>query len=96
MNWDVGCQPKFDGGLGFKRPHYMNEDFLMKMWNLICKPEELWCKVLISKYGRNNDFMVSCNSQPFDSPLLKALVGVQNNFQRNGFWQLGDGRHTNF
>lgn len=97
VNWDVCCQPKCDGGLGFKRPHRMNEAFLMKMiWNLIKNPDELWCRVLISKYGRNNDFMVSCNSQPYDSPLWKALVGVWNDFQRHIFWKIGDGRLTNF
>jgi hypothetical protein len=38
VNWNVCCQPKPNGGLGFKRPHHMNEAFLMKMlWNLIKK-----------------------------------------------------------
>jgi len=97
VNWDVCCRPKCDGGLGFKRPHRMNEAFLMKMlWNLINNPDELWCRVLINKYGRNNDLMVSCNSQPYDSSLWKALVGVWNDFQRYIFWKIGDGRHISF
>ncbi|GAU31578.1 hypothetical protein TSUD_54010 [Trifolium subterraneum] len=90
-------QPKSNGGLGFKRPHHMNEAFLMKMmWNLIKKPDELWCRVLLSKYSRNNDLMVSCRSQPYDSPLWKALAGVWNDFHRHVFWKIGDGRQTNF
>lgn len=36
VSWDICCHSKFDGGMGFKRPHHMNEVFLMKMmWNLI-------------------------------------------------------------
>ncbi|GAU10752.1 hypothetical protein TSUD_425200, partial [Trifolium subterraneum] len=56
VSWNVCCLPKKDGGLGIKSPHQMNEAFLMKMlWNLINRPDDLWCKVLYSKYGRNND-----------------------------------------
>jgi hypothetical protein len=50
----------------------------------------------MSKYGRDNDLMVSCSSQPYDSPLWKALEGVWNDFQRHVFWKIGDGRRTNF
>jgi hypothetical protein len=53
ISWDVCCLPKVDGGLGFRQTHKMNEAFLMKiLWNLIKNPEDLWCRVLRSKYGR--------------------------------------------
>jgi len=65
------------------------------MWNLINKSDELWCKVLISKYDRSNDLMISCSSQPYDSPLWKALAGIWNDFQCHVFWQIGNGRRTN-
>jgi len=65
------------------------------MWNLINKPDELWCKVLISKYGRSNDLMISGSSQPYNSPLWKALAGIWNDFQRHVFSQIGNGRQTN-
>jgi len=75
----------------------MNKAFLMEMmWNLINNSDELWCRVLISKYGRNNDLRVSSNSQPYDSPLWKALVGVWNDFQHHVVWKIGDGRNANF
>jgi ribonuclease HI len=91
------CQQKIHGGLGIKKPHIMNEAFLMKiLWNLIHKPDDLWCKVLLSKYGRNNDVSSSCSSQPYDSPLWKALSKVWHNFQRHVVRQIGDGRNTNF
>jgi hypothetical protein len=97
IGWDMCCQQKIHGGLGIKKPRIMNEAFLMKIhWNLIHKPYDLWCKVLLSKYGRNNDVSSSCSSQPYDSPLWKALSKVWHNFQRHVVRQIGDGRNTKF
>jgi len=97
VGWDVCCLPKFDGGLGIKKPHHMNEAFLMKiLWNLITNPNDLWCKVLYSKYGRNNDLRVSIKSQPYDSSLWKSLTSIWDQFQQQVVWQLGDGNNINF
>ncbi|MCI03053.1 putative ribonuclease H protein, partial [Trifolium medium] len=75
----------------------MNEAFLMKMlWNLTTKLDDLWCRVLYSKYGRNNDLRDSVSSQPYDSPLWKALAGMWGKFQSHVVKQIGDGNHTNF
>jgi hypothetical protein len=97
VGWDVCCLPKNEGGLGIKKPHHMNDVFLMKMlWNLINNPDDLWCKVLYGKYGRNNDLRVTIKSQPYDSPLWKALTGIWDQFQQNLVWQLRDGSNINF
>jgi len=65
----------------------MNDVFLMKMlWNLINKPDDLWCKVLYSKYERNKDLRVVIDSKSYDSPLWKALKGVWEQFQQNIVW----------
>ena len=75
----------------------MNEAFLMNnLWNLIKNPEDLWCKVLRSKYGRINDLIASISAQPYDSPLWKALVNIWNDFQGHVVWNIRDGRNTNF
>jgi len=80
------------GGLSFKRPHHMNQAFLMKMiWNLINQPYKLWCRVLYSKYDRNNNLNNSITSQPYDSPLWKAIVGIWDDFKRHVIRQIGDG-----
>ncbi|GAU24368.1 hypothetical protein TSUD_390770 [Trifolium subterraneum] len=77
ISWDVCCLPKIDGGLGLRKTHNMNEAFLMKiLWNLINNPNNLWCRVLHSKYGRNKDLIASISMQPYDSPLWKALAGA--------------------
>lgn len=52
----------------------MDDVFLVKMvWNIIKNPYDLWCKMFLTKYGKHNDLMVSCNSPPHDSPLWKSL-----------------------
>lgn len=39
--------------MGFKHQQKMNETFLMKMfWDLTTSAHDLWCKVLHSKYGK--------------------------------------------
>jgi hypothetical protein len=97
ISWKVCCLPKEDGGLGIRSPHQMNEAFLMKMlWNMINKPDDLWCKVLYNKYGRNNDLRFSISAQPYDSPLWKALVGIWDQFRSHMVWQVGDAQQINF
>jgi hypothetical protein len=97
VGWDVCCLPKNEGRLGINRPQHMNDVFLMKMlWNLINNPDDLWSRVLYSKYGRNNDLRITMNSQPYDSPLWKALSGIWENFRQNIVWQLGDEININF
>jgi hypothetical protein len=77
ISWEVCCLPKDDGGLGMRSPHQMNEAFLMKIfWNMIKNPNDLWCKVLYSKYGRDKDLRVAISAQPYDSPLWRALAGI--------------------
>ncbi|CAJ2658994.1 unnamed protein product [Trifolium pratense] len=49
-----------------------------------------------NKYGRNKDLRVTISSQPYDSPLWKALTGIWEKFQQNIVWQLGDGNNINF
>ncbi|CAJ2669285.1 unnamed protein product [Trifolium pratense] len=59
-------------------------------------PNDLWCKILYSKYGRNTDLRVSMNMQPYDSPLWKALAGIGDQFRCHTVWQVGNGQQINF
>ncbi|GAU12898.1 hypothetical protein TSUD_73850 [Trifolium subterraneum] len=87
----------YRGGLGFKRQHQINKAFLMKMlWNLTTKHDDLWCRVLYSKYERNNDLRDFVTSQPYDSPLWKTLARIWGKFQSHVVKQIGDGSLTNF
>jgi len=41
----------------------------MKMlWNMSNSLDDLWCKVLYNKYGRDKDLWVSISMQPYDLP----------------------------
>jgi hypothetical protein len=84
ISWDVCCLPKKDGGLGIKSPLRMNDAFLMKiLWNMINKPEDLWCKVLYNKYGWKKDLWDAISSQPYDSPLWKSIASIWDQFQNH-------------
>ena len=97
INWEVCCLPKGDGSLGIRNQRKINEAFLMKMlWNMINKPDDLWCKVLYSKYGRNNDLRAAITSQSYDPPLWKTLVGIWEQFKGHTVWQVRDGQEINF
>jgi hypothetical protein len=65
------------------------------LWNMINRPDDLWCKVLYSKYGWNKDLRVTISSQTYDSPLWKALAGTWDQFQQHIVWQVRDGKSIN-
>ena len=52
VNWDTVCLSKNKGGLGIKDLSNFNEAFLAKWgWELANNQNQLWARVLISKYG---------------------------------------------
>ncbi|CAN1800035.1 Putative ribonuclease H protein At1g65750 [Linum perenne] len=56
INWDMVCRPKSLGGLGLRSARELNRAFIMKLvWGVLSRPEELWVKVLTSKYLKRTD-----------------------------------------
>jgi len=56
-----------------------NED----VWELTTKPNDIWCRDLISKYGRNNYLHLSIPPQPYDSPMWPSFsrkIGTHGTF----------------
>lgn len=54
VNWDQVTKPIELGGLGIKSARDMNEAFMAKLgWRLLIEGDNLWAKVLISKYARH-------------------------------------------
>ncbi|CAN1149596.1 Putative ribonuclease H protein At1g65750 [Linum perenne] len=57
INWDMVCRSKSLGGLGLRSARDLNRAFIMKLiWGILSRPEELWVKVLTSKYLKRTDY----------------------------------------
>ncbi|KAK4285196.1 hypothetical protein QN277_001926 [Acacia crassicarpa] len=62
VSWDAICKPKTRGGLGLRHAKDQNNAYLMKLgWRLATKREDLWVKVIQSKYNCGNDKLPRIN-----------------------------------
>ncbi|CAN1140307.1 Putative ribonuclease H protein At1g65750 [Linum perenne] len=53
VSWDQVCKPKSKGGLGLRLARHLNMAFMAKLaFRFVQNPDELWAKVLHSKYFR--------------------------------------------
>ncbi|KAF7833203.1 putative ribonuclease H protein At1g65750 family [Senna tora] len=58
LAWDKVWKPKCFGGTGLRRLHSMNLALLMKLgWGIINKKDDLWLKVLRSKYKCGSEML---------------------------------------
>lgn len=70
----------------------MNDAFLMKIgWGLIAKQDNLWVRVLKSKYGNANDGIVDVNASSSGSYFWRAIGRIWNDINKWVKWSLGDG-----
>ena len=101
VNWDTVCLPKSKGGLGIKDLTKFNEALLGKWgWELANNHNQLWARVLLSKYGGWNTLCSGRDSAHF-SQWWKDLRSVfkqhHNNSLINNFrWKVGDGSRLKF
>jgi len=90
------CLPKNKGGLGIKDLSKFNEALLGKWgWELANNHNQLWARVLLSKYGGWNTLCSGRDSAHF-SQWWKDLRFVfhqhhNNNIINNLRWMVGDG-----
>ncbi|RZB60409.1 Dual specificity protein kinase YAK1-like [Glycine soja] len=101
VNWDIVCLPKNKGGLGIKDMSKFNEALIGKWgWDLANNQNQLWARVLMSKYGGWNALCYGRNSADC-SPWWKDLRAVfqqqhSNSFINNMRWKVGDGVRIRF
>ena len=61
VKWEVVCLPKTKGGLGIKDISKFNIALLGKwIWALASDQQQLWARIIISKYGGWSDFQSVC------------------------------------
>ena len=61
-------------------------------WNLIHNRDELWVKVLRSKYKCGDDLIPSVTIEPGASNLWKGIVAAWPMVENNLIWRLGNGQ----
>lgn len=95
VSWSRICRPKSEGGLGVRNLDSFNVALLSKWrWRMLHEHDQLWCKVLLSKYGDG----MSSKASPWWKDLLKTCVGAPSGFwfENNLSWRIGEGNNTLF
>ncbi|RZB64931.1 DNA ligase 4 isoform D [Glycine soja] len=101
VNWDTVCLPKNKGGLGIKDLIKFNEALLGKWgWELVNNQNQLWARILLSKYGGWNALLFGRNSGDL-SHWWKDLETVfqqqdSNSINNNLRWKVGNGVKIRF
>ncbi|CAN0899341.1 Putative ribonuclease H protein At1g65750 [Linum grandiflorum] len=97
INLETVCKPKRLGGLGLRSAREMNMAFLMKVeWGLLTRRDELWAKVLLSKYLRNTpDGYVPTRQKGFSAVWrgIKRAGPIRNNGTQ---WAIRSGSQIKF
>lgn len=77
ISWDKITKLKQEGGLGLRKLTLMNKACLTKLgWKFYKGNNDLWCKVMYGKYGRNNLHDGIGEAKVQDSSLWKNLVNI--------------------
>ncbi|CAN1193208.1 Putative ribonuclease H protein At1g65750 [Linum perenne] len=97
VNWETVCKPKSLGGLGLRSARELNQAFLMKVaWGIITRPDELWAKVLVSKYLDRNEIGFTLKRKTGFSALWRGVLKVWNFTLQGIHWSIKNGRKTRF
>ncbi|CAN1784070.1 Putative ribonuclease H protein At1g65750 [Linum perenne] len=97
VNWQTVCMPKKLGGLGLRSARELNRAFLMKIaWGLISRPEELWSKVLMTKYLDPTRPGFVLRSKGGYSAVWRGILSVWNDMLNGTHWSIRDGKKTRF
>ena len=90
MKWEVLCQSKMEGGLGFKDLCKFNEAMLAKqVWRLIHDRESLFYRVFMVKYFPNCSIFEAKSTS--ESSAWKSILWSRNLIRRGVRWRVGDG-----
>ncbi|XP_052484875.1 uncharacterized protein LOC128039968 [Gossypium raimondii] len=90
IGWDKVYLPTNKGGLGFRHINSQNKAFMRNLGiNLINKVDDLWMKVLRTKYRVVDRFLQGiCVNQ--SSYIWRSLMSVWETLRENVTWRVGD------
>lgn len=90
VSWDKMCRPKNLGGLRFRKAEATNKAFLAKMaWGIISEENNLWIKVVKSKYLAKDGFMTR-KTKNTNSWAWKKISKARELLRRGIRWKLGN------
>ncbi|XP_074297615.1 uncharacterized protein LOC141628358 [Silene latifolia] len=92
MSWDRLCEPKADGGMGFKDLKVFNQAFLAKqIWGLFLKPCSLVGRVLKARYFKNGSVL---DARRGYDPIFswRSLWGSKSLLLEGLKWRVGNGQ----
>ncbi|KAK9038032.1 hypothetical protein V6N11_022925 [Hibiscus sabdariffa] len=91
VNWEALCQPLTHRGLGFRRVHEFNIDFILKIgFSLITATNSLWIRFLREKYKLAELLPLSIQRTSC-TPLWRALSKHWDTLRLGVAWSLGSG-----
>lgn len=92
VKWEDICKAKDFGGLGLRQSVLVNKASMMKVgWNLINKKDDLWVKVLRSKYGCGEDMVPRITHKTDASNLWRGICSYWSHVEKNLEWRIGNG-----
>ncbi|KAM1949581.1 hypothetical protein ACFX15_009620 [Malus domestica] len=90
-SWERLCNPKMEGGLGFRFLYAFNLGMLAKQgWRLLSNPQSLVATVLKAKYFPTSSFM-EAPLKPGASYVWKSIYTARNVLSLGLRWQVGTG-----
>ena len=93
--WSVMCRPKEQGGLGIENFELKNKCLLSKWLFKILTEDGVWHELLRNKY-LNSKSLAQVKVRPTDSPFLKGLMKIKDEFFDLGYFNIKNGEYTRF
>lgn len=96
-SWDSICTPKKVGGPGLRSARNINTSFMMKMgWSLCARKEEMWARIIRSKYKCGTDIVPRIQTKRQGSNLWRGICKNWKLVEENLAWRVGNGKSVNF
>ncbi|CAN1215902.1 Putative ribonuclease H protein At1g65750 [Linum perenne] len=96
VNGQTVCKPKCLGGLRLRSARELNKAFLIKIaWGVFSRPDDLWVKVLLTKYMKQSANELCLKRQSGYSATWRGVLSIWNETLNGLQWSIRYGRGTN-